>query len=124
MEVKKKILLVDDEEDALLHLGNILKSSNYEVISTPRGKEAIGLAKETKPDLIILDVLMPDMDGTDVALALKDDPYTKNIPIIFLTGMLTRGEELLDEKIHRHRAIAKPITKEEVLNTINEIFPV
>ena len=122
METKKKILLVDDEEEALFHLGNILERCNYEVVSTPRGKEAIGLAKRINPDLIILDVFMPDMDGTDVALALEDDMQTKDIPIIFLTSMLTRGEEFLQGKIHKHRAIAKPATKEEILNRINEIF--
>lgn len=115
----KKILLVDDEEDILISLGSILKRNNYEVISTTKGKEALELTKRLSPDLIILDLLMPDMDGTEVALALEKDFSTKDIPLIFLTGMLTKKEELPEKKTGRHHyAIAKPVTTTELLKVI------
>lgn len=123
METRKKILLVDDEEEALHFLGNILKRENYNVTITPKGKEAIELAKSIKPDLVILDVLMPDMDGADVAFALENDPITKDTPIIFLTGILTKDEEFSGKKSSRHFTLAKPITKEELLTAVRRVLP-
>jgi len=115
----KKILLVDDEIDILGSLGNILKSNNYEVSSTMEGKRVMGLAKQIAPDVIILDVLMPDMDGTEVALELEKDPATQDIPVIFLTGMLPKEKELPYKKTNAlHYAVAKPVTAEELLQVI------
>ncbi|MFC1704366.1 two-component system response regulator [Candidatus Omnitrophota bacterium] len=123
MEEKKKILLVDDEEDTLLHLGNILKRNNYEVVTTSQGRDAISLAKQNTPNVIILDVLMPDMDGAEVAATLEQDPSTKDIPIIFLTGIFTKEEEFPGKKTGKRFAIAKPVASEELLATIAQVIP-
>lgn len=117
----KKILIVDDEEEILKHLTNILKHANYEVISTTRGKEAVQLAKSIKPDLIILDILIPDMMGGEVQRVLSEDASTYDIPIIFLTGLVTKEEEkIIREKPNNRRLLAKPTTGEEVLEAIHE----
>ena len=82
------------------------------------------MAKQYYPDLIILDIMMPDMDGTAVAETLKQDFEMKDIPIIFLTCLLTRKEEArLGHKIDGHFFIAKPFDPEEVLQEIKKLLP-
>jgi len=119
----KTILIVDDEKEVLFHLKNILKRAGYEVIATSKGKDAINLAKNLRPDLIILDILMPDVDGGDVAAALSEDSATSAIPIIFLTGILTKAEELQVKTSGKHRVIAKPILPDKLLEIIKQSLP-
>jgi len=90
---KKKILIVDDEPDVLVLLGERLIKVGYDVIKASCGKEAIELAVKKLPDLIILDIAMPVMDGSEVASILRSDPKTKDIPILFLTCLFTKHEE-------------------------------
>ena len=117
----KKILVVDDEEEVLIPLSNILKRANYEVISTTKGKEAVDLAIKLLPDLIILDIVMPDMGGSDVSATLSQNSSTADIPIIFLTGIITKEEECL-EKISNHYVLAKPTTGRELLGLVEKIL--
>lgn len=118
----KKILVVEDEQETLTHLSNILKRSNYEVISTTRGSEAVGLAKHYQPDLIILDIVIPDMSGSEVAATLLEDSTTTSIPIIYLTGILTKEEELRIKKTGRYYIVAKPITGKEILEKVKQVL--
>jgi len=118
----KKILVVDDEAEALNALSNILRRDKYEVFSTTKGREAVELAKENKPDLIILDIVMPDLSGDSVAAILSEDPSTANIPIIFLTGLLSKEEVPPMEKIKRHYVVAKPVTGREVLDMVKKVL--
>jgi len=117
----RKILVVDDEEETLTHLSNILKRSNYEVVSTTKGKEALKLAADLLPDLIILDIVLPDMGGSEVASVLVGNPSTAQIPIIFLTGILTKQEgESIGGKAGQRYVIAKPAMAEELLQVVNK----
>ena len=119
----KKILIVDDEQEALTHLSNILKRADYQVISTTKGKEAVDLAMKLLPDLIILDMIMPDMGGSQVASTLKENSSTSNIPIIFLSGIITSNQpEAAEEETSRQHIMAKPIESKELLERINKIF--
>ncbi|OGX41240.1 MAG: hypothetical protein A2984_02455 [Omnitrophica WOR_2 bacterium RIFCSPLOWO2_01_FULL_41_12] len=123
-QLLKKILVVDDEEEILTYLGNILKRAHYEFISTTKGKEVFDLAKSAKPDLIILDVLLPDLQGDEVAALLSQEPATSDIPIIFLTGVLiTKEEEDLARKTGKHYLMAKPATEKEILEMVNAVLP-
>jgi two-component system, OmpR family, alkaline phosphatase synthesis response regulator PhoP len=90
---KQKILIIDDEKDLLMLLEERLSSVGYDVLTADNGEDGIRLAEEKKPDMIILDILMPGISGTDVAEALKADPRSKNIPIIFLTCLYTKEDE-------------------------------
>ena len=117
---KKKILIVDDEKDLLLMLEKRLTAEGYSVLTADNGKDAITIAKSKSPDLIILDVLMPGMDGCEVAERLKDDFRTQNIPIIFLTALLTRKEEYI--KDHIIAVFAKPFDSEELLDEIKRLM--
>ena len=83
---KYKILIVDDEETNIMVLTYILESV-YEVISAKNGRGAINAARMYLPDVILLDIIMPDMDGYEVISELKNSEETKDIPIIFVTGM-------------------------------------
>lgn len=119
----KKILVVDDEEEILTHLSNILKRANYEVISTTKGKQAIGLAQNLKPDLMILDVVIPDMLGGEIARILSESPSTHNIPIIFISGLNTQEDvEIIRKKTGNYHILAKPITAEEILETVSKVL--
>ena len=119
----KKILVVDDEQEVLIHLTNILKRAHYEVISTTKGKEAVQLAKKLKPDLIILDILIPDMGGEHIFEVLSEDPSTSNISIIFLTGTISKEkQEYLRRQTGNYCVLAKPITNEEVLETVSKVL--
>jgi CheY-like chemotaxis protein len=123
MDTRKKILVVDDEEEALSFVSNILRRAQYEVISTTKGNEAVQLARAHTPEAIVLDVVMPDLLGGEVSKILSQDPSTKNIPIIFLSGLNTKeDEEIMRSKAGNHRVLAKPTSAEELLEAVNEIF--
>ena len=83
---KNKILLVDDEPDILEFMEYNLKKENYQVFTAMNGKEALVLAKKEKPDLIILDIMMPEMDGIETCRTLREIPEFKHTLIAFLTA--------------------------------------
>jgi DNA-binding response OmpR family regulator len=119
---KRKVLIVDDEEEVLEFLGSVIKRAGYDVYTSARGKEAIELAQTIVPDIMLLDVVIPDMEGGEVAAVLSENPVTANIPIIFLTGILTKEEAVSRAKTGKHFMMAKPTTSEEVINKIEEIL--
>jgi two-component system sensor histidine kinase/response regulator len=118
-----KILLVDDEKDVLLTLGKRLVSYGYTVITADNGYDAITLAKTKFPDIVLLDIMMPGMEGGEVAQKLKDDPATKNIPVIFLTALLSKTEEYRDNHlVAGNVTLAKPIDIEVLLTQIKKFL--
>lgn len=86
MKKKKLVLLVDDEPDILDLYSVVLRREGHEVITARNGKEGVAVAKEKKPDLILLDLKMPVMDGVETIEKLKEDPKTKDIKVVFLTA--------------------------------------
>ncbi|MCK4278937.1 MAG: response regulator [Desulfurellaceae bacterium] len=122
---KKRILLIDDEEDFCFFVkANLENTGDFEVTTITRGKEGIELAQKEKPDLILLDIMMPEMPGDEVAEILLNNPETSKIPIIFLTAMVTKkemGDEAIKE-IGKQNFIAKPITSEELADSINRVL--
>jgi CheY-like chemotaxis protein len=85
--VEKKVLIVDDELDQRIYVATLFKTSGYTVIVTKNGNEGLQKAKELRPDLIILDVMMPEVGGVDMYRRLKSDPALRDIPVIMLTGV-------------------------------------
>jgi len=81
----KKIMIVDDEPDILFIVGQMLESSGYEVIKAVDGKDCLNKLSEVIPDLVLLDIMMPEINGWDVAAKIKENPKWNNIPIVFLT---------------------------------------
>lgn len=119
--MKKKILIVDDEKDLLAVLEKRLTREGFSVIKADNGEDAITLAKKEKPDLIMLDILMPGMTGEQVAAILKNDVDTKGIPVMFLTCLFTKRDEVEQgHEIGGNVFIAKPYNPEELLKEIKK----
>ena len=117
----KKILVVDDEPDVLKILLLRLKKTGYDVIGARDGREALDLARQMIPDLIMLDVYMPDMNGDDVTRILKADKKLKHIPIILISATATA----LDRKAKECGAdghVTKPFEPEELMGTIKKLL--
>jgi CheY-like chemotaxis protein len=120
---RKNILIVDDEKDVLKVLEKELTGRGYFIITADNGEDAIMLARSKQPGLIILDVLMPGMDGPEVAIKLKENPKTKDIPIMFLSCLYPKEEEV--EKGHMvgvQVMFAKPYDPDELVSMIEELL--
>ena len=118
----KKILIIDDESSItrLLKL-NLEKTGAFVVRDENKGLRAYAAAREFKPDLILLDIMMPDMDGGDVAAQLQEDPLLKGVPIVFLTAAVKKDEvNARDGMIGGFPYIAKPLNVKGVLNVIEQ----
>jgi DNA-binding response OmpR family regulator len=115
-----QILMIDDEEPFSFFVKlNLETDARFKVTTALRGDEGLKLAKSMKPDLIMLDIMMPGMFGTEVAQRLLEDPRTKNIPIIFLTAALKKEEaDKREGMIGGREFIAKPVSKEELISRI------
>jgi putative two-component system response regulator len=118
--IYKKILIVDDDSVNLKMLRNILNCNEYHVLQASGGYEAVYIAKNDHPDLIILDIVMPDMDGDKVASILKKDPSTQNIPIIFLSSLIKKEEEQCSSTQDGIYLMSKPFDRDVLLNKVRE----
>jgi len=123
--VRKSILIVDDEKDILDYLSGFLRRSGYGVVVADSGAEGLRIAKKDLPSLIILDLMLPDIDGSDIAAELLQNSSTREIPIIFLTSVVTKAEQEKAGEIIANRCIvAKPCRSEEILELVkNRIGP-
>jgi two-component system, OmpR family, alkaline phosphatase synthesis response regulator PhoP len=122
MSLAKKILIADDEPDILEILSFNLKAEGYEVITAKNGDEAIERAKQTKPDLIILDVMMPNKNGIEVCNILRSQPAYAGTIIIFLTAMSDESSEIKGLETGADDYIAKPISPKVLLSKVNALF--
>ena len=119
----KKILVVDDEPIIVKMLESGLKADGYEVLTAHSGEEGLEQCKLSKPDALILDIMMPDMDGSEVAAHMHEDSNLKHIPIIFLTAAIKPKEVPKDRKIGGHYFLSKAFKTEELLGILKKILP-
>jgi len=117
----KKILVVDDEKDMVAVLSQRLKGAGYEVTSASDGEEALKAVKKERFDLILLDIIMPVMDGTQFAQILRENPKTKNIPILFITALATKQKDAGYVITESNIIFAKPFESKELLGKIDEL---
>ena len=110
---KNSILIVDDETSNILVLNYIL-GADCEIYTAKDGKSAIEIANEYLPDLILLDIIMPEMDGYEVLAALKNSEKTKDIPVIFITGVRDKNSETKGFTLGAEDYITKPFNDETV----------
>lgn len=120
---KKKILIVDDEEafGKMVRL-NLEETGDYEVRVESKGEHALEAIKEFKPDMIFLDVIMPDVDGGEVARQIRTEESLKQIPVVFLTAII-KEKEVIQKSIiagHPYPCIAKPVTVAKLIECINK----
>ncbi|MFC1708644.1 PleD family two-component system response regulator [Candidatus Omnitrophota bacterium] len=119
---KKVILIADDDAELRQVLSMRLVSAGYEVIEAANGKGAMNLAKEKKPDLVILDIMMPQMDGMSLSQRFKEGIATKDIPLIFLTGLVDKDTETHDPAAGQNIIFAKPYDANELLAAIESLI--
>ena len=124
MNDKKKLLmlLVEDEEDMLKAIRLRLEANDYEVIPARDGQEALMKARTEKPDLIILDIMLPKMDGFKVCRMLKFDEKYQNIPIVVVSAKTQKADIERGKEMGADAYITKPFKSEELLKTINELL--
>ncbi len=134
MSEKARILIIDDEEDICMFSKSALeKTGKYEVTFSTRAREGIDLARSHRPDLILLDMRMPEMDGAEAARCLSEDTATSSIPVVFLSAvavpaafliaMLGNQEARERAKIkERYHFIQKPIAPAELVNRLENIL--
>ena len=118
----KTILVADDEPEQVATLQALLSERGYKVITALSGEQALQKATTFQPDLIILDIMMPKMDGTEVAMLLKHDVRTKGIPVFFVTAVISPDDQARVAG-NPNPIFAKPVRLQELLtaiqNTIN-----
>lgn len=119
----KKILVVDDEESLLVLLTALLGEEGYEVEIAENGEEALAKLKDYRPDLVLLDMMMPGMSGREVCDKIRGDPKTKNLKVAFLTvaKFSETGKETL-EKMKVSDYITKPFENDDLLKRIKKII--
>jgi len=122
MEKKKKILIVDDEKDFTEMIRwNLEATGRYEVRSESKGAKALAAAREFRPHLILLDIIIPDMDGGEILFQLKNDAVVKDIPLVFLTAIVTQPEvNSVGSLISGHPSIAKPVSAADLIAYIKK----
>ncbi len=121
----KKILIADDEPDVRVYLSTLLEDNGYEVLLAANGKEAVALAIEKKPDLILMDISMPEESGSRAFKEIQDNPATKDIPVVIVTGI----DHAYKNFIHSRRTVKppagyfeKPIDRDLFISKIHEFL--
>jgi len=127
MERKPKILIVDDDIDFVEYAKTILESKSYVTIIAREGEEGLKKALEDKPDLILLDVIMPVKDGFTAAEQLKKDPRLSRIPVVMLTSFSSRGQGTgiplgKGYMLETEDYIEKPVSSKELLTRVEAIL--
>ncbi len=119
----KRILLVDDEPELLKAMRIRLASWGYDVLTATNGKEAIQLVKKKVPDAVILDIMMPEMDGWEVYKQMRADNALKNIPVIILTARNSSFEEIIArERAGVNDYVTKPFVPNDLRNSLARIL--
>ncbi len=124
----KKIIVIDDELDTLTFYSEVLEDENYLPITATNCQEGLDKAREHRPDLIILDIMMPEIGGMKIYKELKNDPDLKDIPVIVITGI----SELVDFKSLMNRGstgnippaghLVKPHSADDLIKTIRDVL--
>ncbi len=122
--MKKKVFIVDDEEALLRMLKlNLEATGIFEVKTESKPKQALQTAKNFAPDIIFLDIVMPEMEGSEVANLMKEDKALKRVPIVFMTATVTAEEvKSAGDEIGGQRFIAKPVNTKQLTECIKNVL--
>lgn len=116
----KKILIIEDEKNIMLVYSQLLKKENYEVLTAEDGLKGLELAQEELPDLILLDLVLPKLDGFKILSTLKEDDETKEIPVIIISARSDKESIETTLKSGAENYLVKPIQKQELLTQIKK----
>ena len=117
-----RVLIIDDSEVQLYALRKVLEKEGHEVFSADNGQEGIDLAVKEKPDLILMDVVMPEMSGFQATRKLHRNPETKDIPIVFVTTKDQESDRVWGMRQGAAAYITKPVDRKLLLSTIKDIL--
>ena len=120
----KRVLIVDDEHDIVETIKFVLEAQGYKCLCAFDGESGLKMAKDNIPDLIILDVMMPNINGFKISRLLKFDAKYKNIPIIMLTARSQKEDKMIGEETGADIYMTKPFDIEELVNNVKSLCPV
>jgi DNA-binding response OmpR family regulator len=120
----KKVLVVDDDEDIVNIVGSLLENEGYKTVTAFNGKEAFDKALSEKPDLIIADIMMPEMDGWEFCWRVRENDQLGETPFIFLTARADVMDQIRGSEIGADDYIIKPFRKQELLKRVQNTFDV
>ncbi len=113
-----KVLVVDDSDTELSNLKNIVSGTGCIVLSASGGIEAVDIAKREKPDIIFMDIIMPDMDGYEATRKLNNDPLTRDIPIVFVSSKSQKADKLWAQMQGGKGYVTKPYTEDKIIEQL------
>ena len=117
----KKILVVDDDQVDRILLRKVL-SKSYIIAEASSGEEAVNLTRSDKPDLVLMDVMMPTIDGYNACFMIKRDPLTAEIPVVMLTGLKCELNVRLAERVGATGYLTKPFNPQDLLDIIDQFL--
>jgi two-component system cell cycle response regulator DivK len=121
--MSKRILIVEDQEDNRRIMRDLLKSRGFEVLEAMTGEEGVRQAKTHQPDLILMDVQMPELDGYEATRRIKAAVELRNVPIIVVTSYALSGEEEKARAAGADAYVAKPFSPRELLTKVKQFLP-
>lgn len=122
MFMPKRILITEDSPTVLAMMKDIIESAGYSTLTAIDGQEAIDKARKEKPDLIIMDLMLPKIDGYKVCAMLKFDKNYRNIPIVILTARAGEADKKMGEEVCANAYITKPVDPDTLISKIKELI--
>ena len=119
----QQILVVEDQEDNRIILRDLLTSAGFEVIEAVNGQDGVGLAESEKPDLILMDIQLPVMDGYEATRRIKGNPALESIPVIAVTSYALSGDEAKAMDAGCDGYVTKPFRPRDLLAKVREFLP-
>jgi two-component system, cell cycle response regulator DivK len=121
-KTSRKVLIVEDNALNMRLFNDLLEASGYETLQCVDGAKAVGLALDARPDLIIMDIQLPEVSGLDITRWLKDDERTANIPVLAVTAFAMRTDEMLVREAGCEGYLSKPIQVRSFLKTVDDLI--
>jgi two-component system, cell cycle response regulator DivK len=122
-ERPKTILIVEDNEHIQRIFHDLLEAHGYKVVQTRNGMEAVTLAREYRPDLILMDIQLPEVSGLEITKWIKEDDDLKSVPIIAVTAFAMQGEEAAVRQAGCEAYLAKPVSMASFLGAVEQFLP-
>ena len=119
---KEKVLIIEDEKDIVKMLDYNLRKEGFRIFSANNGEDGLDMARRENPDLILLDLMLPEMDGLDVCKAVKNDAKTTHIPIIILTAKAQESDKVVGLELGADDYVTKPFSPRELIARIKAVL--